>query len=73
MSSGRPPTRTSTLAGDEAMRAGWGGGGGFFFKGKAVYDVWEYQGRDVTLVFDGNRLATWKTDKTTAELRTEGS
>jgi hypothetical protein len=68
-----PPTRTSTLTGEDATRVGWGGGAGFFFKGKAVYDVWEYQERDVTLVFQGDRLATWKTDKTTSELRTPGS
>ena len=68
-----PPTRTSTLTGDDSTRVGWGGGAGFFFKGKAVYDVWEYQDRGVTLVFEGSRLATWKTDKTTFELRQAGS
>jgi len=67
------PTRTYTTSGEEMTRAGWGesnnAGAGFFFKGKATYDVWEYDTRGVTLVFDGGSLATWKTDKTVEELR----
>jgi len=67
------PTRTYTTTGDEMTRAGWGAsggaGGGFFFQGKGVYDVWEYTARGVTLVFDGGSLSTWKTDKTVEELR----
>jgi len=67
------PTRTYTITGDEITQAGWGAtqtvGGGFFFKGKQAFDVWEYAGRGVTLVFDGGSLVAWKTDKTVEELR----
>jgi hypothetical protein len=63
------PTRTSTVTGDEAIRAGWVSGGGYFFKGKAVYDVWEYSGREVTLFFYRAKLVTWKTEKTVEQLR----
>jgi hypothetical protein len=67
------PTRTSTISGEEITKGGFAGGGGgeggFFFKGKETYDVWEYDDRGVILVFHGDRLATWKTDKTVQELR----
>jgi len=39
------PETTYTLAGSDTMQAGWGAGGGFFFKGRVVYDVWVYQHR----------------------------
>ena len=64
-----PPERTSSITGDDNVRADWGGGGGFFFKGKEVYDVWEYPQKGVTLVFCRGRLTTWKTGKTVAQLR----
>jgi hypothetical protein len=64
------PDRTYTITGDEAMNAAWAGGTGFFFKGKAVYDAWEYLSRDTTLVFSNAKLVTWKTTKTTEELKT---
>jgi hypothetical protein len=67
------PTRTYTISGDEVTKAGFTGAGGaesgFVFKGKEIYDVWEYDARGVILVFDHDRLATWKTDKTVEQLR----
>jgi hypothetical protein len=66
-----PPERTSTRIGEDRLDAGWGGQGGYFFKGRATYEVWEYPARGVTLVFYGKTLATWKTDKTTSELRSK--
>ena len=63
------PDRTYTITGEEAMNAGWAGGAGFFFKGKAVYDAWEYGARDTTLVFNREKLVTWRTGKTTEELK----
>lgn len=63
------PERTSTMAGDDRTVAGWGGGGGHFFRGKTAYDVWEYPARGVVLVFERGQLATWKSDKSTSELR----
>src|SRR5688572_1175238 len=65
------PDRTSTMAGGDRTEAGWGGGRGYFFRGQARYDVWEYSSRGVVLVFERARLATWKTDKTTSELRSK--
>jgi hypothetical protein len=68
-----PPERTSTRIGEDRLDAGWGWGGqsGYFFKGRTTYEVWEYPARGVTLVFYGKTLATWKTDKTTSELRSK--
>ena len=56
------PETTYTLTGGDTMQAGWGGGGGFFFKGRVIYDVWVYQSRGVELVFDHYHLVTWKKD-----------
>jgi len=65
------PARTWTMTGEDRTEAGWGGTAGFFFRGKTVYDVWDYPSRGVTLVFGRGVLATWKTDKTTSELRSK--
>ncbi len=70
-----PPTRTSTMTGEEMARAEWGGGfrgpWGDFTKGKQTYDVWNYG--EVVLFFQHSRghlrLATWKTDMNVAQLR----
>lgn len=32
-------------------------------------DVWEYEKRETTLVFNGLRLIGWKTEKTVKELQ----
>jgi hypothetical protein len=71
-----PPTRTSTMTGDEATRAEWmgmsGGFSGSFTKGKQTYNIWDYDG-EVVLIFVSSRghlrLATWKTDMTVPQLR----
>jgi hypothetical protein len=65
-----PPERTSTMIGEDRLDAKWGVGG-YLFKGRAAYDVWEYPARGVTLVFYRGTLATWKTDRTTSELKSK--
>lgn len=78
------PDRTSTISSDEfsQLSVGWssvsgsGSGGSTssssgragFFKGKVPLDVWVYEQRGVTLVFNGLRLVGWKTEKTRKEL-----
>lgn len=64
------PLRAGTLAGEEGMQAGWSSGGGFFQKGRGMFEVWTYgPPRDIQLVFDGPRLVAWKTERTVNELR----
>jgi hypothetical protein len=71
-----PPTRTSTMTGEEIARAEWSGGSGGFSgsleKGKQGYEVWDYDGQ-VLLVFVRRRmhlwLVSWKTDMTVPQLR----
>jgi len=61
------PTRTKTTSGAEIMRAGVSGNSGYFFKGRATYQVWDYE--EVKLIFDRKlRLSGWDTNKTTTEL-----
>lgn len=65
------PTRTSVISGDEIMSAGWGGGSGGFYKGKAHYQVWSYEDHGVHLVFTTSKkstLAGWNTKKTLREI-----
>lgn len=65
------PTRTKVISGDEIMRAGWSGGGGGFYKGKAHFQVWSYEDHGVDLVFTTGKkstLAGWSTQKTLQEL-----
>lgn len=67
------PTRTKVISGDEIMRAGWGGGGGGFYKGKAHFQVWSYEDHGVDLVFTTGKKSTlvgWNTKKTLQELST---
>jgi hypothetical protein len=48
------------------------GAGGFFFSGKRTYEVWTYgddPATEVTLVFNGVRLAGWSTNLTTRDLQ----
>ncbi len=63
------PYRTGTVASEEFVRAGWSGGGGGFFKGRRTLEVWTYEKIGIELVFDGNSLVGWKTDKTVQELK----
>lgn len=67
------PLRTSTVTGEDAIQAGWGPGGGSFFKGKAAYDVWEYEDPPVKLAFYRAKLVSWQTTQTVEQLRAKGS
>jgi hypothetical protein len=66
------PDKTYSISSEEftKLSASWGdyGGGAGFFKGKVPLDVWVYNERQVTLVFNGIRLVGWKTEKTRKEL-----
>lgn len=67
------PTRTTIISGDEVMRAWSGGGGGGFYKGKAQFQVWNYESHGIELIFTTGRKATlagWNTKKTTQEIST---
>ena len=44
----------------------WGGAN--YFKGKVALDVWVYEQREVTLVFNGQQLVGWKTEKVRKDL-----
>ena len=67
------PDRTSTVSSDEfaSFSAGFSGSAGSasYFKGRRPLDVWVYEKWDITLIFNGLRLAAWKTDKSTEELK----
>lgn len=65
------PTRTRVISGDEIMSAGWGGGGGGFYKGKAHFQVWSYEDHGIELIFTTGKkstLAGWNTKKTLREI-----
>lgn len=64
------PTRTGVVSGDEILKAGWGGGGGSFYKGKTHFEMWSYEDRGVILFFTTKerKLAGWTTQKTVQEL-----
>jgi len=65
------PTRTKIISGDEIMKAWSGGGGGGFYKGKAQFQVWNYEDHGIELFFTTGRKATlagWNTKKTTQEI-----
>lgn len=63
------------MTGEEAARADWAGGSGFFSgsftRGKQTCDVWDYG--EVILIFEyarGNlRLVAWKSEMNVAQLR----
>ena len=40
-------------------------------RGDRVYHVWEYDDREVTLLFHHYELVAWRTEKTVEELRIE--
>lgn len=69
------PDRTYVISSDEVAKLSvlWGSnfGSGGFFKGKVPLDVWEYQKKEVTLIFNGIVLVGWKTEKTRKELEKE--
>jgi len=62
------PTRTSAISGDEIIKSGIAGWGGFFFKGREMYEMWEYEGRQTRLVFYDKKLVAWKTSMTVQKL-----
>jgi len=64
------PNHTKVVSGDQIVSAGWGNGGGSFYKGKTHFEVWTYDNRGVELAFDvrKHRLAGWNTSKTVQEL-----
>ena len=64
--------RTRNRQGKEMMRAGWGSGGGSFFKGQQTLEVWVYEKKKTELVFTERKvLAGWKSDATVKELSTQ--
>ena len=58
------PTHTSALSGDEIIKAGIAGWGGFFFKGRQMYEKWDYQDKHTELVFYERKLVAWRTSET---------
>ncbi len=66
------PFRTSTISGEEVTRGGFFAVSGSFVKGKELLEIWAYEAREIDLVFHNKRLVGWRTDRTVAELATEG-
>ena len=61
---------------NESTSLGWnfndfGGGGGGLFKGRRSrsFEEWAYEKFGITLLFNGDSLADWKTDKTTEQIK----
>src|SRR3972149_11517722 len=55
------PTKTYSMSSEEFMSAGFSGYSGRFYRGKVPLDVWVYDEKGVTLVFQGIVLVGWKT------------
>lgn len=55
------PTHTAAVTGDEVIKSGVAGWGGFFFKGREMYEMWTYEARQTRLVFYQRKLVAWKT------------
>lgn len=62
------PTHTTAMSGDQVIKAGIAGWGGFFFKGRQMYEIWDYTPRAATLVFYDRELVAWKTGQTVQQL-----
>lgn len=59
------PSATYTATSEtDAMRFGFAYGNGYFSKGKAVLEIWEYAGRGTSLAFSRGRLVSWRTPAT---------
>ncbi len=56
---------------DDTISARWTRFGGSFLAGKRdkSFQQWDYDSLGISLLFDDEALASWITDKTTAELR----
>lgn len=62
------PTKTRSMTGEEFTSAAWSNYGGKVYSGKTSLDVWIYEDRKVTLVFEGIVLVGWQTEKTIKQL-----
>ncbi len=62
------PSFTQAISGDEIIKSGIAGWGGFFFKGREMYELWDYRQRETQLVFYGGKLVAWKTSLPVGEL-----
>lgn len=53
------------------MYAKWSSFGGEFLQGRKTssFQEWEYEKLGISLLFDGEDLTVWKTDKTVAEIK----
>lgn len=65
------PTHTTAISGDEIIKSGIAGWGGFFFKGREMYEKWDYAPRQTQLVFYQQRLVAWKTALTVQQLASD--
>lgn len=67
------PDKTTTISSEEFSQfmAGAIGsvGSATYFKGKVPLDVWIYEQRGITLIFNSLRLVGWKTEKSRKELQ----
>jgi hypothetical protein len=67
-----PPDSTRNIVSDtEEKRLEFSRFGGFYGRSNTTYEIWEYKRREVTLIFQRERLSGWKTDKTTEQLRSD--
>ncbi len=62
------PTHTIAMSGDEIIKAGVTGWGGFFFKRREMYEEWGYDRQKTDLIFYDHRLVAWQTSKTVEQL-----
>ena len=61
-------TRTLAMTGDQVIKAGISGWGGFYFKGGEMYEMWQYDSNQTNLIFHDQKLVAWQTEKTVKEL-----
>jgi hypothetical protein len=55
-----PPSRTFSVSSDDAKLRSYPAGATWE---RVVYEVWEYESREICLTFDGVRLVSWQTGK----------
>ena len=66
-----PPTKAYSRLGSQVADDHWTLPIGHVQRGDRVYHVWEYDDREVTLLFHHYKLVAWRTEKTVEELRIE--
>ena len=66
-----PPTSAYSRLGSQVANDHWTLPTGRVQGGDRVYHVWEYDDREVTLLFHHYKLVAWRTEKTVEELRIE--